>query len=63
MKINIEKLNNETIKLTIPNTENIKYPQGFWGYFEVKEGYNKLVAFGPYSKESKFSWVHKEYQL
>ena len=54
MKINMEKLN-QTVKKEIPN--------GFFGYFEEKEGYNKLVAFGPYDTQSRFTWVHKEYQL
>ena len=61
MKINMEKLNQAT-KTAIPNTENIKNPEGFFGYFEQREGYNKLVAYGPYDRESKFSWVHREYQ-
>jgi len=63
MKINMEKLSQQAIKVEIPNTENANNPNGFFGYFEEREGYNKLVAYGPYSIESKFSWVHKEYQL
>jgi hypothetical protein len=60
MKINMEKLNQQAIKAEIPNTENSRNPNGFFGYFEEREGYNKLVAYGT---ESKMSWVHKEYQL
>jgi hypothetical protein len=63
MKINMEKLSQQAIKAEIPNTENARNPNGFFGYFEEREGYNKLVAYGPYDTESKFSWVHKEYQL
>lgn len=61
MKTNLEKLK-RTLKKNIPNTENIKYPKGFFGYFEELEGYNKLVAYGPRSNELNFSWIHKEYQ-
>jgi len=61
MKINLEKLG-KTIKKNVPNTENMKYPQGFLGYFEQLEGYNKLVAYAPQGDDLKFSWVHKEYQ-
>lgn len=54
MKINMEKLN-QTVKKEIPN--------GFFGYFEERDGYNKLVAYGtPIKDELKFSWIHKEYQ-
>ena len=57
----MEKLTLAT-KREIPGTANSQNPNGFFGYFEEREGYNKLVAYGPYDKESKFTWVHREYQ-
>lgn len=60
MKINMEMLNN-TIKKEIPGTENSKNPTGFFGFFEPREGYNKLVAYGSNNKQSKLSWIHKDY--
>ena len=62
MKINLNKLNSLEQK-SIPNTENSSHPEGFFGFFEPKEGYNKLVAYGPIDKDFKLSWVHKEYVL
>jgi hypothetical protein len=62
MKINMEKLS-QTVKMEIPNTENIKNPNGFFGYFEQHEGYNKLVAYGSCNDEPSLAWVHKAYQL
>jgi hypothetical protein len=61
MRINVDKLN-ETVKKEIPNTENISNPDGFFGYFEEREGYNKLVAFCSRNDQSKFTWIHKAYQ-
>lgn len=61
MKINTEKLS-QTVKMQIPNTKNNKYPNGFSGFFEPKDGYNKLVAYGP-NEEKSFSWIHKEYKV
>lgn len=63
MKINMEKLNQLGQETLIPNTENSKYPEGFIGFFEPRDGYNKLVAYGPKSKDFKLSWIHKEYVL
>jgi len=60
MKIDMEKLN-QAVKRPIPNTENSKNPNGFFGYFEQRQGYNKLVAYGPYDTESRFAWIHREY--
>ena len=56
----MEKLS-QTVKKEIPETQNSRNPNGFFGYFEERKGYNKLVAYGPYDVESKFSWVHREY--
>jgi len=54
MKINMEKLE-LAIKKEIPN--------GFFGYFEPREDYNKLVAYGKVNgQDQTFTWVHKEYQ-
>ena len=60
MKINMEMLN-KTVKKDIPATENSKNPQGFYGFFEPREGYNKLVAYGSKNSNSKLSWIHKDY--
>lgn len=60
MKINMEKLN-QTLKQEIPNTENSKNPNGFFGFFEPKDGYNKLVAYGPNTDNFRLSWVHRDY--
>ena len=60
MKINMEKLN-QTVKQNIPNTENSKHPEGFFGFFEPKDGYNKLVAYGPYAENFQLVWVHRDY--
>jgi hypothetical protein len=60
MKVDLNKLNSLE-KVAIPNTENSKYPAGFFGFFEAKQGYNKLVAYGPLDKDIKLSWIHKEY--
>ena len=58
----MEKLN-QTVKQNIPNTENSIHPEGFFGFFEAKDGYNKLIAYGPNDKDLRFSWVHREYTL
>lgn len=62
MKINMEKLS-QTFYHEIPNTENLKNPKGFFGYFEAKEGYNKLIAFGSNNDQLQLTWVHKDYVL
>jgi hypothetical protein len=53
----LEKLNRQLI----PGTETKKRLSGFFGYFEPKEGYNKLVAYGPEDKALQLTWIHKEY--
>lgn len=60
MKINYEKLNSIP-KMAIPNTENSKHSEGFFGFFEPKDGYNKLVAYGPYAENFQLVWVHRDY--
>ena len=45
----------------VPNTETKNYILGYFGYFEPKEGYNKLVAYGPQAKSFHISWISKEY--
>lgn len=60
MRINNEKLN-ALEKKSIPNTESSKNPEGFVGFFEARNGYNKLVAYGPTAKDFKPTWIHKEY--
>ena len=45
----------------IPGTETKKRISGYFGYFEEKQGYNKLVAYGPQDDTLQFSWIHKEY--
>jgi hypothetical protein len=64
-KINLETVNREELnklaKISIPNSQNSKYPQGFFGFFESKQGYNKLVAYGPEDKTLQLTWIHKEY--
>lgn len=56
----MEKLN-QAFKQNIPNTENSKNPNGFFGFFEAKDGYNKLVAYGSNTNDSNLSWVHRDY--
>ena len=60
MRINYDKLNSIP-KMSIPNTENSKHPEGFFGFFESKDGYNKLVAYGPYAENFQLVWVHRDY--
>ena len=64
-KINLEAVNREELnkltKILIPNSQNSKYPQGFFGFFEAKQGYNKLVGYGPEDKTLQLTWIHKEY--
>jgi hypothetical protein len=60
MKINYEKLNSIP-KMSIPNTKNSKHPEGFFGFFEPKDGYNKLVAYGPHAENFQLVWVHRDY--
>jgi hypothetical protein len=53
----LEKLNRQNI----PGTETKKRISGYFGYFESKEGYNKLVAYGPEEKSLQLTWIHNEY--
>lgn len=53
----LEKLN----KVLVPNTVTKNHILGYFGYFEPKQGYNKLVAYGPEDKNFQLSWVSKEY--
>ena len=61
MKVDYNKLNSIP-KMSIPNTENKNHPEGFFGFFEPKDGYNKLVAYGPYAENFQLVWVHRDYQ-
>lgn len=52
----------------IPGTETTKRLSGYFGYFEPREGYNKLVAYGPFiiganvnEGTLQITWIHKEY--
>lgn len=45
----------------IPGTETKKRLSGYFGYFEAKQGYNKLVAYGPQEDTLQLTWIHKEY--
>lgn len=62
MKVDYDKLNSIP-KMPVPNTANKQNPEGFFGFFEPKEGYNKLVAYGPYAESFQLVWVHRDYQL
>ena len=53
----LEKLNRQLI----PGTETKKRISGYFGYFEAKQGYNKLVAYGPQEDTLQLTWIHKEY--
>lgn len=53
----LEKLNRQLI----PGTETKKRLSGYFGYFETKQGYNKLVAYGPQEDTLQLTWIHKEY--
>lgn len=53
----LEKLNRQLI----PGTETKKRLSGYFGYFEAKQGYNKLVAYGPQEDTLQLTWIHKEY--
>lgn len=45
----------------IPATETNKRLSGFFGYFEPRQGYNKLVAYGPENNIFQLTWIHNEY--
>lgn len=52
MRININKLS---------EAEYLTNSEGCFGFFEDREGFKKLVAYGPVTNELKFTWVHKDY--
>ena len=58
--VNFDKLENLDRK-TIPGTSTKKRLSGYFGYFEAKQGYNKLVAYGPQEDTLQLAWIHKEY--
>ena len=58
--VNFDKLENLDRK-TIPGTSTKKRLSGYFGYFETRDGYNKLVAYGPEEKSLQFTWIHNEY--
>jgi hypothetical protein len=58
--VDLEKLQKLT-RQSVPGTETNKRLSGFFGYFEAREGYNKLVAYGPQDETLQLSWIHKEY--
>lgn len=53
----LEKLNRQSI----PGTQTKKRISGYFGYFETREGYNKLVAYGHEEKALQLTWIHNEY--
>lgn len=53
----LQQLNHQLI----PGTETKKRLSGYFGYFEAKQGYNKLVAYGPQEDTLQLTWIHKEY--
>jgi hypothetical protein len=58
--VDLEKLQKLT-QQSVPGTETNKRLSGYFGYFEAREGYNKLVAYGPQDNTLQLSWIHKEY--
>jgi hypothetical protein len=58
--VNFEKLDKLT-RVNIPGTETNQRLSGYFGYFESREGYNKLIAYGPEEKAFQLSWIHNEY--
>ena len=58
--VDLDKLQKVT-RQSVPGTETKKRISGYFGYFEAREGYNKLVAYGPQDDTLQFSWIHKEY--
>ena len=58
--VDLEKLQKLT-QQPVPGTETNKRLSGYFGYFEAREGYNKLVAYGPQDDTLQLSWIHKEY--
>jgi hypothetical protein len=58
--VDLDKLQKLT-RQSVPGTQTNKRLSGYFGYFEAREGYNKLVAYGPQDDTLQFSWIHKEY--
>ena len=58
--VDFDKLEKLT-RVTIPGTETKNRLFGYFGYLEPREGYNKLVAYGPQGDALQLSWIHKEY--
>jgi hypothetical protein len=58
--VDLDKLQKLT-RQSVPATQTNKKLSGYFGYFELKEGYNKLVAYGPEDNDFQISWIHKEY--
>ena len=58
--VNFDQLE-KTIRKIVPGSETKKRLSGYFGYFEPREGYNKLVAYGPQDKTLQLTWIHKEY--
>ena len=58
--VDLEKLQKLT-QQPVPGTETNKRLFGYFGYFEARQGYNKLVAYGPQDDTLQLSWIHKEY--
>ena len=58
--VDLDKLQKVT-RQSVPGTQTNKRLSGYFGYFESREGYNKLVAYGPQDETLQLSWIHKEY--
>jgi hypothetical protein len=58
--VDLDKLQKLT-RQSVPETQTNKRLSGYFGYFEPKEGYNKLVAYGPEDNDFQISWIHNEY--
>jgi hypothetical protein len=58
--VDLEKLQKLT-RQSVPGTETNKRLSGYFAYFEPREGYNKLIAYGPEHEVLQLTWIHKEY--
>ena len=58
--VDLDKLQKVT-RQSVPGTQTNKRLSGYFGYFEAKQGYNKLVAYGPQEDTLQLTWIHKEY--
>ena len=59
-RVDFEKLD-KLPRVTIPGTQTNRRLSGYFGYFESRDGYNKLIAYGPEEKALQISWIHSEY--